>query len=70
METKNMKLCDEQNSHIIMVDTLMLGPSLHFTTLHPTTLHATSLHLLTLHFVQFKLRPVSLRYLLIWLNPT
>jgi len=27
-----------------MVDTLLLRPSLHFTTLYPTTLHSTSLH--------------------------
>jgi len=31
-----------------MLDTLLLRPSLHFTTLHPITLHSTSLHLSTL----------------------
>jgi len=33
-----------------MIDTLLLSPSLHFTTLHPTTLHSTSLHYTQLHF--------------------
>jgi hypothetical protein len=42
-------------SLLIMFDTLLLRPSLHyspplhFTTLHPTTLHCTSLHFTTLH---------------------
>jgi len=66
-----MTECDKPNSHIssklhmiyiycvIMLDTLLLRPSLHFTTLHPTTLHATSLHLSTLHFFPFKLHPTT-----------
>ena len=43
-------------SLLIMLDTLLLRPSLHcntplhFTTLHPTTLHYTSLHFTQLHF--------------------
>jgi len=49
---------------LIMVDTLLLRPSLHF-----TPLHSTSLHLLTLHFLSFKLQPTTLHYPLIWLNP-
>ena len=36
-----------------MLDTLLLRPSLHFTTFHPTTLHSTSLHFSTLHFLSF-----------------
>jgi hypothetical protein len=43
---------------LIMLDTLLLTPSLHFTTLHPTTLHYTSLS--TLHFLSFKLHFTSL----------
>jgi hypothetical protein len=43
-----------------MLDTLLLRPSLHFTTLHPTTLHSTSLHLSTLLFLSFKLHPTTL----------
>jgi len=50
-----------------MLDTLLLRPSLHFTTLHPT--NSTSLHLSTLHFLSFKLHPTTLHYPLIWLNP-
>jgi len=45
---------------LIMVNTMLLRPSLRFTTLHPTTLHSTSLHLSTLHFVPFKLLPATL----------
>jgi len=62
-----MKECDNSKIHIssnfilsisllIMLDTLLLRPSLHcntplhFTTLHPTTLHYTSLHFTQLHF--------------------
>ena len=45
---------------LIMLDTLLLRPSLHFTTLHPTTLHSTSLHLSILHFLPFKLHPPTL----------
>jgi len=52
-----------------MVDTLLLRPSLHFTTLHPTTIHSTSLHILTLHFFLFKLHPTTIHYHLIWLKP-
>ena len=61
-----MKECDNSKIHIssnfilsisllIMLDTLLLRPSLHcntplhFTTLHPTTLHYTPLHFTTLH---------------------
>ena len=47
---------------LIMVDTLLLRPSLHFTTLHQTTHHFTSLHLSTLHFLPFKLHPTALHY--------
>ena len=42
--------------------TLLLRPSLHFTTLHPNTLHSTSLHLSTLHLFPFKLHPTTLHY--------
>ena len=48
-------------SLLIMLDTLLLRPSLHcntslhFTTLHPTTLHYTSPHFTTLH-------PITLHY--------
>ena len=52
-----------------MVDTLLLIPSLHFSTLHPNTLHSTSLHLLTLHFLSFKLHPNTIHCPLIWLKP-
>jgi hypothetical protein len=31
---------------LIMLDTLLLRPSLHFATLHPPTLHFTSRHLI------------------------
>jgi hypothetical protein len=39
----------QQNSfdlytYLIMIDILLLWPSLHFTTLHPTTLHSTCRH--------------------------
>jgi len=44
---------------LMMINTLLLRPSLHFTTLHPTTLHSTSLHLSTLHFFPFKLHPTT-----------
>jgi len=61
-----MKECDNSKIHIssnfvlstrllIMFDTLLLRPSLHyntplhFTTLHPATLHYTSLHFTILH---------------------
>jgi hypothetical protein len=47
---------------LIMLDTLLLGPSLHCK--HFATLHHTSLHLSTLHFLSF-----TLHYPLIWLNP-
>ena len=45
---------------LIMLDTLLLRPSLHFTTLH--------FHLSTLHLFSFKLHPSTLHYPLIWLN--
>jgi hypothetical protein len=54
---------------LIMIDTLLLRPSLHFTTLHPATLHSTSLHLSTLHFFPFKIYPTALHCPLIWLKP-
>ena len=54
---------------LIMVNTLLLRSSLHFTTLHPTTLHSSSLHLSTLHFLSFKLNPNTLHYSVISLNP-
>ena len=47
-----------------MVDTLLLRPSLHF-----TTLHSISLYLSTFHFLLFKLDPSTLHYPHIWLNP-
>ena len=71
-----MRECDNIKIHIssnfllsicliIMLDTLLLVPSLHCnTSLHFTTLHYTSLHLSTLHFLTF-----ALHYPLIWLNP-
>ena len=46
---------------LIMLDTLLLRPSLQCTTLHYTTLVDTSL--------PFKLHPTTLHYPLIWLNP-
>jgi hypothetical protein len=52
---------------IIMLDTLLLGPSLHckhFATFHHTSPNYTSLHLSTLHFLSF-----TLHYPLIWVNP-
>jgi len=45
---------------LIMLDTMLLTPSLLFTKLHPATLHSTSLHLSTLHFLSFKLHPATL----------
>ena len=36
---------------LLILDTLLLRPSLHFTTLHPSTLNSTSLRLSTLHFL-------------------
>ena len=57
---KNMKECDKRKSHIssrsiyflIILDTLLLRPSLHFTPLHYTCRHVTSSHLnfTQLHF--------------------
>ena len=52
---------------LIMLDTLLLRPSLHFTHLHLTPLHY-HVHLSTLHFLSFKLHPTTLHYPLIWLN--
>ena len=57
METKIMKECDKRSSRVssnfirfiylvIMLDTLLLKHSLHFTTLHFTTLVDTSLPLI------------------------
>jgi hypothetical protein len=54
---------------LIMLDTLLLRPSLHFTILHPTTLHSTSLHLSTLHFLLFKLNPLHFTTLSFGLTP-
>ena len=62
---KNMKECVKETAlqaanfirsiyRLIMVDTLLLRPSLH---------------LLTLHFFPNKLHPTILHYPLIWLNP-
>jgi len=45
---------------LIMLDTLLLGSSLHFITRHPISLHSTSHHLSTLHFCSFKLHPTTL----------
>jgi hypothetical protein len=72
-----MKECDNNKIHIssnfllsiclIILDTLLLGPSLHckhFATFHHTSPNYTSLHLSTLHFLFF-----TLHYPLIWLNP-
>jgi len=66
-----MRDCDNSKIHIsrnfllsicliIMLDTLLLVPSLHCN----TSLHFTKLHLSTLHFFTF-----TLHYPLIWLNP-
>ena len=55
----------------ITIATLLLRPSLDFTTLHPTTLHSTSLHLWTLHFFPFKIHPNTLPTLhdiFLWFN--
>ena len=71
-----MTECDNNKVHIsinfvlsicliIMLDNLLLKPSLHCnTSLHFTTLHPTTLHLSTLPFLSF-----TLHYPLIWLNP-
>ena len=76
-----MRECDNSKIHIssnfllsicliIMLDTLLLVPSLHcntqlhFTTLHHTSPNYTTLHLSILHFLSF-----ALHYPLIWLNP-
>jgi len=53
---------------LIMLDTLLLRPSLHFTTPHLITLNSTSLNLSKRHFFSFKLHPNTLHYPLIWLN--
>jgi hypothetical protein len=68
-----MKQCDKPNSHInsklhmiyiylvIMLDVLLIRPSLNFTILHPITLHFTSsyLNFIQLHFttLSFSLTP-------------
>jgi len=56
-----MKECDKRRNHIssklhtiyiyllIMLDALLLRPSLHFTTFHPTTLHYTFRHFASSH---------------------
>ena len=62
MDLKNMRECDKSKntckqqlpivcmSFLIMLDTLLLVPSLHCNTLlHFTTLHQTTLHSITLH---------------------
>ena len=51
---------------LIMLDTLLLVPSLHCnTSLHFTTLHQTTLHYTYRHYFL----PFTLHYPLIWLNP-
>jgi hypothetical protein len=61
MDQKYIKECDKRKCHIssklhmifyllIVLDTLLLRSSLHFTTLHPTTLHYTSPNYTSLHF--------------------
>ena len=68
-----MKECDNSKIHInsnfllsvrllIILDTLLLGPSLHCNILY-TSSHFTQLHLSTLHLLLF-----TLHYPLIWLN--
>jgi len=55
---------------LIMIDTLFLRPSLHFTPLHSTSLHFTPLHYTSLHFTTlvelhlfpFKIYPAPLQY--------
>ena len=42
---------------LIMLETLFLRPSLHF-----TQLHFTSLHVSALHFLSFKLHPTALHF--------
>ena len=54
---------------LVMLDALLLRPSLHFTIPHPTTLHSTSLHLSKLHLLSLKLHPTTLHYPLFLLNP-
>jgi hypothetical protein len=44
---------------LIMIDTLLVRPSLHYTTLHPATFLSTSLYLSTLQFFPFKLHPTT-----------
>ena len=57
-------LCSPCLYLVIMVDTLLLRPSLHF-----TQLHSISLHLSTLRFLRFELHSATLHFPLIWLNP-
>ena len=77
MEPKQYERCDKRNSHTssklhmiyISSNNVRHPVTKTFTTLHPTTLNSTPLHLSTLQFLTFKLRPTTLHYLLIWLNP-
>jgi hypothetical protein len=64
---KNMKECDNRNSHISSkISTIYISfnndrhPVIKtFTTLDPTSLHSASLHSSTLHFLSFKLHPAT-----------
>jgi hypothetical protein len=47
---------------LIILDTLLLRPSLHFTTLHPTTLHLTPLHYTCRHFTSSHLNFTQLHF--------
>ena len=76
MNLKNIRECDNSKIHIsnnslfsicllIMLDTLLLVPSLYCSTLNYTSPNYTSLHLSTLHFLSF-----AIHYSPVWLNPS
>jgi hypothetical protein len=52
--------------YFVMLDTLLLKSSLHFTQLHLTPLHSTCQHFTSSHL---NLTPTTLHFPLIWLNP-
>jgi hypothetical protein len=68
-----MQGCGKRSSHVswnfiwsiyllLMLHTLLLKPSLKFTTLHPTTLHCTSFNLSILPYFAFHPHPTTLHY--------
>ena len=74
MNLKNMRQCDNSKMHIsnnsllsicllIMLDTLLLVPSLHCnTSLHLTALHQTTLHYTYRHFTSSHLHFITLPF--------